>query len=124
MLSTLLMGLASRHFFGDVPFVKRYAGDALWALMVYFGFALLFNTWSINALALATIVFSFGIEISQLYHAPWIDSIRATRLGGLVLGYAFVWSDLLCYSVGVLAGVVLETYALPKRFRVGKKTGY
>ena len=26
------------------------------------------------------------VEVGQLYHAPWIDSIRRTTLGGLVLG--------------------------------------
>lgn len=124
MLFTLLMGLASRHFFGEVPFVKSYVGDALWALMVYFGVAFLFSTWSIKVLALATIIFSFGIEISQIYHAPWIDNIRASRLGGLVLGFTFVWSDFLCYCVGVLAGVALENYVLLKRFSVDQKTGY
>lgn len=39
---------------------------------------------------------------SQLYHAPWIDSIRATSLGGLVLGFGFLVSDLICYTCGVL----------------------
>lgn len=31
----------------------------------------------------------FLIECSQLYHAPWIDDIRAVPLGGLILGYGF-----------------------------------
>lgn len=30
-------------------------------------------------------------------------------LGGLVLGYDFVWSDLACYAVGVGLGVVVES---------------
>ena len=46
--------------------------------------------------------------MSQLYHAPWIDSIRHTTLGGLILGYGFLWSDLACYAVGVGLGVVIE----------------
>jgi hypothetical protein len=41
------------------------------------------------------------VEISQLYHAPWIDSIRQTTPGGLVLGFGFLWTDLVCYSVGI-----------------------
>lgn len=106
----LLLGLASRRFFGEMPFVKTYVGDALWALMVFFGIAMLFNRWSTKAVALATLLFSFSIEISQLYHAPWIDSLRATRLGGLVLGFSFVWTDLLCYSVGVIIGIITEAY--------------
>ena len=52
--------------------------------------------------------FSLMIELSQLYHAPWIDAIRRTRLGGLVLGYGFLWSDLACYAVGVVCGAFAE----------------
>ncbi|GAB4014547.1 hypothetical protein GCM10028808_37320 [Spirosoma migulaei] len=102
---------------GDIPFVKTYVGDVLWALMVFFGFAFLFTRWPTKAIALATLIFSFSIESSQLYHAPWIDSLRATRLGGLVLGFTFVWSDMLCYSLGVLIGFVAETFLIPGRYQ-------
>ena len=118
----LLLGLASRRFFGEIPFVRSYVGDALWALMVFFGFALIFNRWPVRTVALATLLFSFGIELSQLYHAPWIDSIRSTRLGGLVLGFSFVWSDLLCYSLGITVGFLVETILIPARFRYANRT--
>jgi hypothetical protein len=116
-ISVVLMGLASRRFFGDISFVKTYVGDVLWALMVFFGLAFMANRWPTKAIALATLLFSFGIEISQLYHAPWIDSLRATRLGGLVLGFSFGWSDMLCYSVGVLTGLFAEMYLSPTRYQ-------
>ena len=51
------------------------------------------------------------VEVGQLYHAPWIDSIRRTTLGGLVLGFDFVWSDLACYAVGVGLGVLIEAWS-------------
>jgi hypothetical protein len=108
-LVVVLLGLASRHYFSEFPFVRAYVGDGLWALMVFFGFALIFNRWSVRSVALAALLFSLGIELSQLYHAPLIDSIRSTRLGGLVLGFSFVWSDLICYSMGIAVGVLLET---------------
>ncbi len=102
------MGLASRQFFGDIPWVKLYVGDALWALMVFFGFGLLFKRWLTKSVTLAALLFSFTIELSQLYHAPWIDGLRATRLGALVLGFSFVWSDFLCYSLGIALGAFIE----------------
>ena len=52
--------------------------------------------------------FSVAVEVSQLYHAPWIDSIRHTTLGGLILGFDFLWSDLVCYAVGVGLGVLVD----------------
>ncbi|MVM41828.1 DUF2809 domain-containing protein [Spirosoma sp. HMF3257] len=121
-ISSMLLGLASRRFLGDVSFVKDYVGDVLWALMVYFGLAFLRNQWSIKAISLATFLFSLSIEISQLYHAPWIDNVRATRLGGLILGFTFVWSDLLCYSVGVGIGLFAELYLIPTAYQTRAKT--
>ena len=46
--------------------------------------------------------------MSQLYHAPWIDAIRDTLPGALVLGYGFLWSDLACYAAGVALGAGVE----------------
>lgn len=109
-LTVVGLGLASRRYGSDWPFVRVYVGDALWALMVFFGIAFGVNRWSTRTVALAALGFCFGIEASQLYHAPWIDGIRATRLGGLVLGFGFLWSDLLCYVAGVAVGVLAEHY--------------
>jgi hypothetical protein len=40
------------------------------------------------------LAFSFAVEFSQLYHAPWIDALRGYRLGTLVLGDTVGWGDL------------------------------
>ena len=64
------------------------------------------------ALALA---FSVLIELSQLYHAPWIDGIRQTTLGGLVLGFGFLWSDLACYTAGVACALVIDNLLAQRR---------
>ena len=113
-VGVLLLGLISRRFFGDYAFIRMYAGDCLWALMVFLGFAFIFRHWSTGAIAAAALGFCVSIEISQLYHAPWIDSLRATRLGGLILGFSFVWSDLLCYSVGVGLGALIDAYLISR----------
>ncbi len=52
--------------------------------------------------------FSFCIELSQLYHAEWIDAIRQYRIIALIIGHGFLWSDLICYFVGIIAGAFLE----------------
>ncbi|GAB4016510.1 ribosomal maturation YjgA family protein [Spirosoma koreense] len=116
-LGVLLMGLASRRLFGEIDFVKAYVGDALWALMVFFGLAFTLNRLSTKTILLLTLLFSFSIELSQLYHVPWIDNLRATRLGALVLGFSFVWSDLICYTIGALVGLLIELYIIPARYQ-------
>jgi glycopeptide antibiotics resistance protein len=82
----IALGLGTRRFGQSLPgFVATYAGDTLWALVAFLGIGLLLprvSTWRVAALAMS---FSVMIEVSQLYHAPWIDSIRKTTLGALVL---------------------------------------
>ncbi len=52
--------------------------------------------------------FTWVIEFSQIYHAVWIDSIRETRIGHLILGSTFNAPDLLAYAVGIALGVMIE----------------
>lgn len=99
---TIGAGLASRRYPAFFPaFIARYAGDTLWAAMVFWILALGWRRAGTRVLAGGAIATSFAVECSQLYHAAWIDSIRRTRLGALVLGSDFLWSDLACYAVGV-----------------------
>lgn len=109
LVFTIGTGLASRHFSGFLPhWVQLYSGDALWALMVFLLLGFFFHRKSTLWVAIAALAFSFSIEISQLYHAFWIDALRSNPLGGLVLGFGFLWSDLVCYTVGVGFGLVVE----------------
>ena len=52
--------------------------------------------------------FSCVVELTQLYHAPWIESVRGTRVGILVLGATFNWPDLIAYGVGIVLGCLAE----------------
>ena len=107
--SIVPLGLASRHFDSSLPvFVSEYAGDTLWALMAFVTIAFVAPCWPSLRVACAALATSFGVELSQLYHAPWIDAARRTTVGGLLLGYGFLWSDLVCYCVGVLLALVLD----------------
>ena len=102
-------GLATRKYRGQLPaFLAEYAGDTLWALMLFLLVSTLLAGRPILTRAAISLALAFLVEISQLYHAPWINSIRQTTLGGLVLGFGFLWSDLVCYSVGILTGSLAE----------------
>lgn len=108
----MILGLASRSDKIVLPeFVATYAGDTLWALLVYWLVRALAPSSPILRSAIVALSFSFFIELSQLYHAPWIDGIRATTFGGLVLGFGFKFSDLVCYLAGVCIGYVLTVQA-------------
>lgn len=109
LLATVLLGLATRRYPAFLPdFVARYGGDTLWATMIFWMLAVLWPRARTLPLGLTALIVCLAVETSQLYHAPWIDAIRATRLGGLALGYGFLWSDVLCYAVGVCIAVVVR----------------
>jgi Protein of unknown function (DUF2809) len=104
-----LLGIGSRRYTHYLPgFIATYGGDTLWALAVLLGVGLVLPRASTRTIALLAMAFSVAIEISQLYHAPWIDSIRQRTLGGLILGFGFLWSDLACYAAGVGLGVMID----------------
>ncbi|MEQ1830423.1 MAG: DUF2809 domain-containing protein [Pirellula sp.] len=108
-IAVLFSGLASRRYRSVLPtFSAEYAGDSLWALMLFLLVSTLLAGRPILTRAAISLALAFLVEISQLYHAPWIDSIRQTTLGGLVLGFGFLWTDLVCYSVGIAAGSLTE----------------
>lgn len=106
---TIALGLASRRFGEFLPsFIARYAGDALWATLIFWCLALLRPRAGARSLAVGALGIAVAVEVTQLYHAPWIDAVRATRLGALVLGHGFLWSDLACYGIGVLLAVAID----------------
>lgn len=76
--------------------------------MVFWILALGWRRARTRGLAGGAIAIAFAVEYSQLYHAAWIDSIRRTRIGALVLGSGFLWSDLVCYAVGVGIAALLD----------------
>jgi Protein of unknown function (DUF2809) len=112
LLMVLVMagGLLWRSRFVSLPaFMTKYGGDALWALLVFCGFGFVLRRISTLRLAAISLGFAWAIEFSQLYQAPWINSIRAMRLGHLVLGSTFNRPDLLAYALGVALGAIAES---------------
>lgn len=105
----MCLGLLSRRFSVYIPdVIDLFLGDSLWALMIYLSIRMLFINWSKKKAAFIGLLFCFLIELSQLYHSNWIDAIRQTTLGGLILGYGFLWSDLVSYLLGILVGYIID----------------
>ncbi|MDR6941929.1 ribosomal maturation YjgA family protein [Mucilaginibacter pocheonensis] len=104
IIITIIAGLLSRHF----AIIPLFIGDILWALMVYFIIRFIFIRKPVKLLVTGSLLFCYAIEFSQLYKAPWINDLRQTLFGRLVLGAGFLWSDLLCYTLGVGIGIWID----------------
>ena len=108
-----VLGLASRRP-GMPEFYVLYLGDVLWGAFFFTLAAGLCPERSTFALWLAATGVTEAIELSQLYQAPWAQAVRATPLGGLLLGHSFSWSDTLCVALGTtLAALVANARRLP-----------
>lgn len=113
IIITIVSGLCSRAYAEYLPeFAAAHLGDVLWAAMVYFGFRLLLSRCSMAVALGLSMLFSFSIEFSQLYQAAWINEVRATLVGGLILGRGFLWIDLLRYTAGICGAFILDRLCL------------
>lgn len=108
-LVTILIGLlVHRRGAALGPSAQDATGDALWAMMI---------VWWLSALAprrrrlvrgAAAYAICVAVELSQLYHGPAIDAMRATTVGHLVLGSGFDPRDLAAYAIGVAGALLLD----------------
>lgn len=115
------LGLASRRYADSLPpFIADYTGDTLWALLAFIVVGMVCPRWGTGRVAGAALAISYGVEISQLYHAPWIEAVRHTRLGAVILGFGFLWSDLVCYAAGVAIGAGADA-AIARRARSSRR---
>lgn len=105
------LGLGSRRFGEHLPrFIADYAGDTLWALMVFLGISAMGPRWAVFRRGGTALVCAYAIEFGQLYQAPWIDGLRDTTLGRLILGSGFLGSDFVCYAIGISMGVLADRW--------------
>ena len=92
--------------------MAKYGGDALWALVLFLGAGFVCPRSSSVRMGLIAVGFAWSIEFLQLYHAHWIDEIRSTRPGRMVLGTTFNSPDLFAYVIGIALGVLVERVCL------------
>lgn len=114
MLLAAAFGLGSRRApMADWPVIGAYGGDAAWAMAAYAGWRFLLP--SPNRLWIAALAFGLAtmVEISQLADWAWLNAIRDRRLGALLLGRGFLWSDLVAYAVGTIAAMTIGVLTKP-----------
>lgn len=118
VLTAIVLGLGSRKYSDYLPqLAASHLGDALWAAMVYFGFRLLLTRKKLSCSLLLSFSFSFIIEFSQLYQTVWINEVRSTVPGGLILGKGFLWIDLIRYTAGISGAYALDRWCFTRILR-------
>jgi len=107
LAATVALGLLSRRV--ALPgLLAEYTGDALYATAAWFAFALAGPAQGVRRLGLLALGFAATVEFAQLLSWPWLQALRSTPAGALVLGQAFQVADLFAHVAGVLLACVAD----------------
>lgn len=106
----VMLGLPARVFQEYLPrWYTQYFGDFLWAMLIYFLYALIFRL-KIRKAFQAAVLTAYMIEISQLFSPVWLEYLRSIKVFALILGHTFLWSDIVAYTLGIIIGALLDGY--------------
>jgi hypothetical protein len=110
-LWVIALGVASRAMGFESAVVNKYAGDSLYAILLYLVIGILIEGRSLMARGGMAFAALIGIEVFQLTQIPLklsrSDSV-VPRYVAVLLGTAFSWRDILAYGVGIIAIVSYE----------------
>ncbi len=76
------------------------AYEIFWILLVAF----LYPQAAPLGIAIAIFLATCGVEFLQLWQPPFLQAMRSTLVGRLVLGNTFSWLDFIAYFFGSFAG--------------------
>jgi hypothetical protein len=122
---TIPLGLASRVNSLPMPdLVREYGGDVLSAVCIFFGVRFVLHRRSIWNSAVIAYVVCVLIELQQLITWSPLRRLREETPLDILLGHGFLWSDLVCYAVGVGLGLAVANGAellLGTRVEIGDR---
>lgn len=123
MITAAVFGLASRQPpLQAWPIIGPWGGDAAWTMAACGGLRMLRPGWSPLRVAFAGYALSVAVEFSQLLDLWPLDDLRRTRVGGLLIGRGFLWSDLVAYAGGAVCHLIIDGWSTPPRSRDGERT--
>ncbi|GAP98405.1 ribosomal maturation YjgA family protein [Leptolyngbya sp. NIES-2104] len=108
LLLTIVFIVPLGYFVRFSPMFPDWFSDVFGSIAYQIFFIALVQFWfpkmSIAKTAIGVFLFSCAIEFLQLWKPPFLQAIRATLPGRLVLGNTFLWSDFPPYGLGCSAG--------------------
>ena len=94
-------------------------GDFLLPVFMILVISFIFPRISPFHTALWVFVYNTAIEFTQLSEHPFLEAVRPTLFGRLVIGEYFSWDDIICYLAGCFTGWLL-IYFIQNKFSSSK----
>ena len=108
MAVVIPLGFYSKIYDGPA---SNWVNNSLGGVLYVIFWSLLFSVlaarskpWKIVSLVL---LITCTIEILQLWHPPFMETIRSTFFGATLIGNSFSWLDMAHYMIGSLASMGL-----------------
>ena len=109
MATTVVAGLAVRFAHLGLAFsVVKYGGSGLWAVMIYWLCSTLRPSWPSTWNVAISGVLGTAVEFLKLYDPPWLDTVRRTLPGIIILGRIFNWRDIATYWIAISLAAGLD----------------
>jgi len=105
LLILIPAGFASKFYDGPLRiYVNDSLGGVLYVVFWIWIFAFLLPQARAGIIAFSVLAVTCGLEFLQLWHPPFLESIRACFLGRTLIGHSFSWLDIPHYFLGALVG--------------------
>ncbi len=116
------LGFYSKFYNGpaDLWINNSFGGllyEMFWCLAIFF----LFPKFNITFIPVIVFISTSLLEFLQLWHPPFLQTIRQTFLGRTLIGTSFVWSDFFYYFIGCIIGFVILQFLKKKSRNTGTK---
>jgi len=102
------MGLYSKIYDGPAD---NWVNNSLGGVLYVIFWSLLFSLLEARSKSCKIVVLVFlitcVIEFLQLWHPPFMETIRSNFIGATLFGNSFSWMDLVHYLIGALASLGL-----------------
>ncbi len=89
--------------------IRPYAGDFLVVILIYCSVKSFLNLPAFPT-ALAELLFSYAVEISQYFHVVNKLRLQNSKLARTIIGTSFEWTDLATYTAGITVLIFIEKY--------------
>jgi hypothetical protein len=95
--------------------IRPYLGDFLVVILIYCFVKSFLNT-PVFPTALAVLLFSYTVEISQYFHLVNCLGLQNSKFARTIIGTSFEWIDLATYTAGIVVLLIIEIIFAKRKY--------